>query len=297
MIIFLYGKNTYLSREKLKEIIEHYKTIHKTGMNLKIYDQDIEFDELRDMFFQVSMFKEKKLVVLKSVFNNKKFKEDFLKNKKLFKDIDDVLVFFEEDKVLKSDRLSKFLRDNGKTQEFNLLDGIELKNWIIKEFENNGLYIDTRVVNKIIDSVGNDMWQLSNEINKLSNYAKKIELKDIDTLIKPKIETEIFKTINALAQRDKKKALTLIEKHLENGDSPFYLLSMISFQFRNLLILKTGNNAGIHPFVVKKTLPLLSLFTFEELKKIYHYIFQIDLEMKTGKIDPEEAIRSLISCL
>lgn len=34
MILFLYGPDTYRSRQKLNDIIENYKKIHKSGLNL-----------------------------------------------------------------------------------------------------------------------------------------------------------------------------------------------------------------------------------------------------------------------
>ncbi|MHA1472975.1 MAG: hypothetical protein ACTSQW_07760 [Promethearchaeota archaeon] len=50
----------------------------------------------------------------------------------------------------------------------------------------------------------------------------------------------------------------------------------------------------MHPFVVKKTYPLAKQFSFSELKKIYHKIFEIDLDIKTGKLGQEEALELLI---
>ena len=84
---------------------------------------------------------------------------------------------------------------------------------------------------------------------------------------------------------------------------------MIAFQFRNLLLVKSseqegsfaGNpfalagKLGMHPFVLRKTIQQAKLFTFEELKKIYRDIFQADLNIKTGKIEPATAIDLLIA--
>ena len=155
----------------------------------------------------------------------------------------------------------------------------------------------------MVSFVGNDLWQLSNEVKKLVNYKPKdkIELKDVEFLVRPKIETDIFKTIDAIAQKNKKRAITLIHKHLEKGDNPLYLLSMINFQFRNLLIIKDLIEkhkpypvilkiSKLHPFVVKKNWQLANQFTLNDLKKIYQKIFQIDLSIKTGKLKPEIAL-------
>jgi DNA polymerase-3 subunit delta len=80
---------------------------------------------------------------------------------------------------------------------------------------------------------------------------------------------------------------------------------MINFQFRNLLIIKDLMEKNIpyysiskitkmHPFVVRKTYEQANKFTSRELKKIYQKIFQVDLSIKTGKIDPTTALDFLI---
>jgi len=53
--------------------------------------------------------------------------------------------------------------------------------------------------------------------------------------------------------------------------------------------------SGLHPFVVQKTGYLCSRFTMEKLKKIYLKIFQIDLDIKTGKIESETALDLLLA--
>jgi DNA polymerase-3 subunit delta len=149
---------------------------------------------------------------------------------------------------------------------------------------------------------------MNNEIKKLVSFKSKrrIEAEDVELLVKPKIEADIFKTIDAIAQKNKKQALFLIHKHLEKGDSPLYLLSMINFQFRNLLMIKDLieknrpyyailKTTKLHPFVVKKSWQLANKFTFQELKKIYQKIFQADLSIKTGKIEPKITLELLLA--
>ncbi|MFC1663558.1 DNA polymerase III subunit delta [Patescibacteria group bacterium] len=309
MIIFLYGPDNYRSRQKLNHIVQHYEKTHKNGLNLKYYSdgQNLDFQDFQDEIQQTSMFKEKKLLVLINVFSNKDFKEKFLKNSKKFINLPEIILFYQGDKVSRPDSFFNFLKKNAKSQEFKLLEEQKLKSWIKKEFENCGSKIDPEVTEKLINFVGNDLWQLSNEIKKLASYKRKqkIEAKDVEVLVRPKIETDIFKTIDAIASKNKKRAFELLKEHLEKGESPLYLLSMISFQFRNLLIVKNFienqkpysailRESGLHPFVVKKSYWQAQKFTGEELKKIYQKIFQVDLFIKTGKLKPEDALDSLL---
>jgi DNA polymerase-3 subunit delta len=364
MILFLYGQDTYRARQKLKEIIEQYKNpasgenldsagikkIHKSGLSLIYLDgENLKFEDFRDIIQQTSMFDEKKLLILSNIFTNQDFKEKFLKNYKDFLKLKpstrakldaglvphrnevsgagDIILFYEENEISMKDIFFNFLKTKAKTQNFQSLGGEKLKSWIRQELSKLKTEIDSEAIDKLINFVGNDLWQMSNEIKKLVNYraprqrseggkenevlfdhkkGRKINVEDIELLVKPKIETAIFKTIDAIAQKNKKQTLLLIHQHLEKGDNPLYLLSMINFQFRNLLMIKDLierhrpyysilKMTHLHPFVVKKSCQQANKFTLQELKKIYQKIFQADLSIKTGKTTPETALDLLLT--
>ena len=304
MLIFLYGQDTYRSRQKLNEIINHYKKIHKSGLNLKYFDgKNLSFQDFKDEIRSVSMFAEKKLAVLKNTFLNKNFKENFLRDSKEFAESKDIVLFYEEEEF-SGDKLFKFLKKYAKSQEFKPLQSQKLKNWVKKGFDDYGIEIREEALEKLINFVGSDLWQMANEIKKLVSYKLKcpnpeISQRDIELLVKPKIENDIFKTIDAIASKNKKQAIELIHKHLEKGDTPLYLLSMINFQFRNLLIVKSSRfgyeKLKMHPYVIQKSTQQARKFNFEELKKIYQKIFQVDLSIKTGKVEPETALDLFIA--
>lgn len=306
MLFFLYGKDTYRLQQKLKEIENHYRKIYKNVLNLeKISADQIEFKEFWDTLQQTSIFVKKKLFFLENLFSNPNFKQEFLIKIKEISQSSDIIVIFEKTEVKEKDKLVQTLKKVGKSQEFKPLNELELKDWIIKEFQRYKIKIDEKIVERLINYIGRDLWQMSNEIKKLVNYKKnnnEISEKDIDLLIKPKIENDIFKTIEALANKEKNKTINLIQKHLEKNDSASYLLSMINFQFRNILIMKlheTNTNymqkIEMHPYVARKALYQSQKFTLEELKKIYQKIFKIDLAIKTGKIDTNQGLYMLIA--
>lgn len=310
MIIFLYGPDTYRSQQKLNEIIEHYQKVHKSGLNLRYFDGDSEkslnFQDFRNEIETASMFREKKLLVLKDIFSNKDFQEEFLKQREKFVNSGNIILIYERKQADKKSPFFKFLKKNSESQEFEPLEGPKLSSWIKKEFKQYNSKTDSEALAKLIEYVGNDLWRMSNEIRKLASYKKEIGIKEIELLVRSKIETDIFKTIDAIAQKNKKQALILLHKHLEKGDSPLYLLSMINYQFRNLLVIKDLiekhnpynlilKKSGLHPFVVKKSYYQSQKFTLQELKKIYQKIFQADLDIKTGKVEPETALDLLIA--
>ena len=309
MIIFLYGPDSYRSRQKLNEIVSHYKETKKSGLNLVYFDASQKsFPDFYDNFKVSSMFAEKKLIILKNVFSNKGFQEEFLSEVKNIESFKDVVVVYEDSSADERTKLFKSLKKESKSQEFNFLEGQKLKEWAQKEFENYKVKANGDAQNLLISYVGNDLWRLSAEIKKLSNFKQSMVVKkeDVELLTKPRIELDIFKTIDALASKNKRQALELIKKHIDGGDSPLYLLSMIAYQFRNLLVVKElaskglmyasiVKRSGLHPFVVKKNYFASSQFSFDELKHIYKKVFQIDSDIKVGKIEPETAVDLLVS--
>jgi len=306
MIIFLYGQDDYRSKLKLKEIIEEYKKLYKSKASFESFNaENLDFNDFKDIVSQGSIFSEKKLIIINNVFSNNIFQEMFLKESKRFLETKDTILFYEEGPVKKG-KLFNFFEKNAKSQEFKLLEGKVLLNWAEREFKKHGVSIEEFALRKIIDLIGNNLWLLSNEIKKISSYKKEgiVCEEDINLFIKPKIEVGIFQVIDAIASKDKKRALSLAHKYLEGGEPALMLFSMIRFQFKNILAAKDlGDNnidrlrkeANISFFPAKKAIMLSKEFSLEELKKIYWKLFQIDFDIKTGKVDPIAALDLLIA--
>ena len=308
MIILLYGEDTFRLRQKLIEVIEEYQAKHKTGLNLmRFKENNFDFDKVRERIESISMFNEKKLITLENALDDKSFSEEFLKyiKKNKLKDNPEVIVvFYQESKSVNL----PFIRQASMFEEFKPLLGNDLINWLKKQASKNKVNINPEVLRKLVAYVGNDLWQLNNELNKLGSYkaGQVINEQDIDLLIKSKIDADIFKTLDALAKRDKKTAFRLLHEHLEQGENEIYLFSMFIYQIRVLLKLKDliekGTSfydlpklSGLHPFVVKKSSEQLNNFKLEQLKNIYKYLLKIELGLKKGRLDGSAALDLLVA--
>ena len=174
MIIFLYGEDTYRSRRKLEEIVAHYKEIHQSGLNLKYFDGNIvDFQDFKSELQTVSMFKEKKLLILTDVFSNQEFKDGFLKDAEWFVDSDNVILFYEEKGEFAHDRLFTFFKKHAQSQEFELLTGLKIKNWLKDEFTKNKTRIDPMALETMVNFAGNDLWQLSESANLIKLFPQR----------------------------------------------------------------------------------------------------------------------------
>jgi DNA polymerase III delta subunit len=220
MILFLYGPDSFRSKQKLDEIILHYKESKKSGLNLISLDaKELEFSDFYNTFKVSSMFVEKKLVIVKNVFSNKKFQEDFLKALKDIEALPDVVALYESEEVDQRLKLFKTLLKESKCQEFSALSGLALKKWAQQEFEKLGQKINVDALDYLLQCTASDLWRTSSVMQQLTSYKNKAVIKkeDVVAFVKPNITTDIFKTIDSLAQKDKRQALNLIHKHLDDG--------------------------------------------------------------------------------
>lgn len=334
MIIFLYGQDTYRSREELRKIIEDYKKARlsarqanpdwldfvKINASNKAYNPrdsvplgEIEiFQEIRQSIDTVSMFNQQKLVIIENIFlvnqETQKAILDFLKKKNIEKDKDIMIIFWSEE-ISEKNRLFKFLKSKVDCQKFELLKGHQLKNWV-KNFvlEQKGK-IENSAIDKLIEYVGNDLWRMSNEINKLFSYkirATKYEIRveDVELLVKPEIDLNIFEMVDALGCKNKNKVLKIFRQYLEKREDETYLLAMFIYQIRNLIKVKArferglpsaaGGKLDMHPFVIRKSRQQARNFSWDELKKIYHQLLTIDFDIKTGRVDPKTGLELFI---
>lgn len=318
MIYFLYGPDTFRVQKKLREIIGEYKKVHTSGFNFIRFDAEhTPFEEFGGAVGTVSMFDEKKLILLDHLFEAPFFRDRFLKylessNLDTLKDVIVCIVGGVPD-IKKHGVLIKKLRGVARTtQEFEILTRADLKKWLEKEAAAKGVRFGPRAKEKLLQRTEGDLWRLENELEKLRAYAgdSLVREETIEDLVRSKLDPAIFATVDAIAGRNTQEALRQIHQHLEAGDSPLYLLSMITYQIRNIVFVKDleERNQGrpssprfsslkLHPFVIQKSLFQAKRFTMKELKEIYGRLLETDLDIKRGRKDPRLALELFISSI
>jgi len=308
MIIFLYGQDTFRLSNKLKEIINYYKNLHKNSLNLDFFDlKKDNFENFKNILETKSIFKGKKLLILENSSENPDFQKKFLKIKDRVLNSKDILIFVERKEISKNNFFN-FLLLNGKSQNFPILENWNLEKWLDEYLEKNKIDIDDLAKKILIENNGSDLWALTNEIKKLQNYKnnEQIREEDVKTLAIQKLDLNIFKTIEMIAKNKKRESLKLIKEHLTEGTNPMFLFSMIAFQFRKILMIKNliENKKNIWQIeriiklprqTLSKNILLAKNFSFLKLKKIYKNLVLKDIKIKTGLLDPETALYLFIS--
>lgn len=316
MLIFLYGPDAYRVRAATQQIVQRYKEKHKSGVNL--YSCDLAEGEsawttLESAAKSVSFLDEVKLVVVRNVFSSK---DNAVRIEKMCEEhelqtLKDVVLLISEvidDKTALSvgKTFLSTLKNSAKPLEyFDFLSGARLNTWIKNEAMRNGATIEPAAVEALLDVVGVDSWSLANEITKLSNYTKQIKVKDVAVLVSGKTDLNIFNFTDALGEKNKAKAFAILSQELAYGRDPYYLLSMVIFQFRNLLMLRSlaehtsssadaAKKSGLHPFVTRKLFSNIKKFDLDELKNRYSRLSDIDIGIKEGRLDLEEELYNFV---
>lgn len=313
MISFVCGPDSFRTQKKLKEILSEAKEKNLAVELFDFDDKDWQYFEFQSQQNNFSLFDPEKCFVFKNVFSNKesefheKFFDDFDKHLKS----SDRMIFYDPiglESVSKKSgkKLFDLLIDKSELFFFDLLNPSMIRNWVEKECQTMGLEIEPMAKEALFNYFGNDLWQLENEISKLANYSQeKIVLADVKKLCRPVENLDIFKTIEAIAKKEKSRALNLTYKHLKAGESPFYIISMLSDTFKKMIAVKEladnkcdyrniAKITGYHPFVLSKIYAQSQEFDLQDLKKIYNKIFKADFEMKTGRVEPPVALDLLI---
>lgn len=303
MLLFLYGENTYQLQEKLKQIKEKFiKDIDPSRLNLDTVDGSKEGLEKMISTIKASPFlAEKRLIVIENIFSNKssdivKSLGDFIKNSsEVHDDNFNIIVFVQDGSKLGRTSFAQFLKKSKYVYEFKPLEGFAINKWIKQYVRGKEARIDEDAIKSLVSLVGNDLWQLESELDKLIAYAgdRRISNEFVHILVSGNFDDNIFHLVDALGNKQKRVALRLLHEQLELGAHEIYLLTMLTRQFRILIQVKEmvqmnhtkkeiSLTLKLHPFVIKKTIEQSRNYTFDQLKKVYSDLVRMDIALKGG---------------
>lgn len=321
MIIFFYGEDQFRSHQKILEIKNKYLASDKSGSGLSFCDCEEEkkiLEKIKNSLETANLFSSKRLLIVRNVItgtsdiDQKNVLEYLKKNiKSIEKDNETVAVFWETSAPKKNNALFRFLDKNSKKQNFEKLSGLKLSQWTLKALKeiNPEAKISKTALEKIASYTGGDTRLIFSELQKLASYAsgRMISGEDVEKMVRANIAGNIFATIDALGANNKKEALRLLHNHMEQGDDPFYLFSMVIYQIRNLLKVadmserermpeyEISKTTKMHPFVVKKSLSQIRYFPLAKLKKMYAALLDIDVKVKTGGLDMKTGLDKFVA--
>lgn len=336
MIIFLYGPDTFRAQQKISDVRQKFiKDVDSTGSSIAWVDgAKMNIAELGQAFRPLSLFVKRRLVILQNPLSNPKketleeldtFLEQEIKNENILiiqesnfveKKLGGKILIMKpgtDDKLSPLNKIEKKLFDRLQKSEFSQyfgqLSGVELGHYLISLAHHNSAKLSGPAAQLLIRLVGNDLWLLSQEINKLSAYAlaqvkdkeANISEADIRLLTNQSIHESIFALTDALGNKQEKIALQLLDEQLTSGVHAGYILTMILWQFKTLISVRQaldsglsskdlGKLLGLHPYVLEKSINQVRKFNSLTLQTMVNRLINLDYRAKIGEGKIEELL-------
>lgn len=292
MIVTLTGDNTYAIATAERQLIADFaKKFGANGVE-RVDAEQITAANLPDLLQGGSLFAPQRLVILKNLGANKPIQElltDFLP-----KAADEITVIIADSALDKRTKLYKFLKAKSQFKEFVNLSDSQLCTWLAKEVAQVGGEIKPAVAQYLLNRAGRDQWRLANEIQKLVSYQPEITKDSIDILVEATPEGTAFELLDA-ALAGKITSVQKIIADIKTQEDPYKLFGLLASQVYALAVVASAGKrsaevvakeAGLHPFVVRKTQGLAKKLGERGVAKIAVDVAACDSQLKSTSADP-----------
>ncbi len=309
MIIFLSGKDTYRSRQHLTKMVNKFKQ-DRDPQRLNVVKLDSAKEKpgtTMEQILAMPFLAEKRMIVLENLLSSKhkELMEELLqkiKDKKLPET--NIIIFWEGTDKFKTKAAKALQAELNKekfSQQFDELKGWQLSNWIKEEIANRGGKIENNALQYLATNLPGDMWQLNSVIDQLVAYKNgEIGVEDVMLFLEEKVDDNIFNLVDNIVAGRSQEAYKMIREQYRIGEDVQFMFAMILRQFRILLELRDvfekedlldsnilAKRLELHPFVVKKSLPMVRKYDMPTLKAAYHQLLELDIGIKTGQENGE----------
>jgi DNA polymerase-3 subunit delta len=287
MITLLTGDNSFEIRRTIDKIISDF-----VGQAEMVDGEDLQLSRLFDVLMSVSLFNDKRLVIINNSGSNKTVWSSL--GEWLPKVSDDIHVVLVESKPDKRTATYKMLQDFAVIKEYqswNERDTLQIEKWLVEEAERQGFVLDKKLGRLLIERVGVDQWQLFHALEKLAlidNPTAEIIKETIDASPSESV-FNLFETAVCGSMKNLQTMFNIL-KQSEDVYRLFALLSTQAFQLAVIANATKSDNVakdfGIHPYVVSKLKSLAKDLGKDRVAKIIAIFAQSDSDMKHSKTDP-----------
>ena len=312
MVYLLYGTVDYLINKTIDKIINDNK-IDEFNVNKYDLTNSLLTDIINDAS-SMSLFSDKKIIIVNNAYiftgTNKKYTEQNTEElENYLNNINDntILIFtINNEKLDERKKITKSVKKNGIVKDFNSIDNISLVKNLFEDYS-----ISNDNVKYLISRVGEDSSLLASEIEKIKIYKnddKTITHDDITNLTTKSLEVNNFKLIDAIINKNKAEAFSLYQDRIKLNEEPIAIIISLANQIRIMYQVKqlyldgyTENNIAsilkIHPYRVKLASQNARKYDSDILLNYLKQLADLDIDIKTGKVDKTLGLELFIIAL
>ncbi|HEY2328009.1 MAG TPA: DNA polymerase III subunit delta [Gaiellaceae bacterium] len=178
--------------------------------------------------------------------------------------------------------------------------------WVAEQFKLRGVKVDADACRLMVDLVGNDLYELASEVDKVTTWASgdAVTDADIEQLVAPRAESPAFVLTDAWGARDLAGVLRAAERMLErSGDPrsrtiPRVVGSLTSYVGRiracqqleadGVPSKEAAARLKMHPFYVQKLYAQARNYSPDELQDVTARLADLDWALKGGTRMPND---------
>ncbi len=219
------------------------------------------------------------------------------------------VLVFTDGALSENNPLLALLRPVCQVQSLKAPAGEALARWIKESARQKGAQISPAAVKLMAGLVGNDLWTLDRELEKLSLYAsgRPIEESDVANLVAQVREASVFAAIDAMIDGRPGVALRLLRQLLQDGRDGHNIVPLIERQLRLLALARDSIDRGLpqaglgerlgvnNQFVLQKTVEQARRHSLRDIKERYRRLLETDLAVKRGVMDLDLALELLVT--
>ncbi len=301
MITILAGTNSYLIRQRVRQIEREYLASHDVLSVIRLEGSECSPSDLSAEISGVSLFAEDKLIFLTSPSENKDLQEAV---EKLLAGVDDnshlVIV---EGQLDKRSAYYKMLKKKPGFVEMSDMNEAELKKWVQEYVSTKGGEISPADVGYFLERCGTNQRNLQNEIDKLIAYAPKITRSNIDLLTDPTLTSTIFNLIDEAFSGRIDRALKLYDEQRSQKVEPQAILGMLIWQMHATAMCaayggapasKVASDSGMNPYVVGKAQKIARSMGVNKIREYLQLLRDIDYSAKHKTYNLDDALKLAI---
>lgn len=311
-VYLLYGAETYLIDEFIKKFIKRFVNpeIKEFMLSYIREENEANFDsKLSEICHTITMVSPFRIVIAICQDRlSKKQNDQFLTE--LFANFPDNTILLMISKSKPDLRLNylKQIKKIGEWIEFNLLKDYNLSKWIESEFSRANKQVAKDGIKFLEEHFHNNLQQLKSEITKIITFIDKSEnitLDDIKAVISRDVilkDTIIFDLVDAVGNRQIKKALKVLDDMERHGEPIMRILKMFIRQLRLIMYSKemfergfppedTAKRLQQHPFPIKKCYQQAKNFTMKELELALERMLLANYDIVTGRYPDKIALQ------
>lgn len=296
MIYYFYGLDWIRIKHEIDSLYKKQeKTLRRVFFDLR--DNSIEFlESLKEIVSGQNLFNQRFFIIVKT---DRFLKEQSRFFEKLILDIKEggnLLVIWENSEKASLSFLTKSFKHKTQIKAFPFLKGEKLKKWLREYMNQKQLVLSDALLDALVVLFGNQTDFLVNEIEKINLFMayKRVETVAPENLVGRHTESDFFQWIQGILQKD---PIRILENMPRDSSSFLQRTAGLINVMRVLIVQKEQKIAyaarvfAVKSFWLKQINAWARQRSFEELVRFFCLLLEVDLAVRSGKMEWEHALK------